>query len=552
AQRRRATADHGRQPGRVGRGAVIDLEAHGLIAPATPARYPGGPTSAATVLSDLVDTHPDHEILIGRNGRYSSVTLDDAANRVANVLRAHGVAPGDRVAMSLPNDTDIVVAFLGTMRAGAMWLGINRALAPPEKQYVLADSGASVYLGDPDMTAQIGLHLDDLPELDHVITVDPGGTHDEWYARLADASADPTEVAVERGDPAALAYTSGTTGFPKGVVHTHHNLLLPGAVAMHTQGSDWHGRVGVALPLTILNLMVLGPLAAWQRKQALVAMDRIDAVGIAEWVSDEAITTFSAVPSMVHDLLTHDDVTDEMLTTLDGIGVGGADMPDAFRRMYQERFGRPVGTGYGLTEAPTAVTVEDPAEEPVPGTCGKALPQVEIVIRDPTGAPLGPGEVGEVCVAPSQEGVFADVYRPMLGYWNRPDESAESLRDGLLNTGDLGMLDADGHLFIKDRKHDLVIRGGANVYPAEVERVLHDDARVAACAVFGVPDERLGERLVGCVQLVDGALASGDDLIAHCVGRVADYKVPDELRLVDDFVRTPMGKIKKTVLRDQW
>ena len=140
----------------------------------------------------------------------------------------------------------------------------------------------------------------------------------------------------------------------------------------------------------------------------------------------------------------------------------------------------------------------------------------------------------------------------MLGYWNQPEASADALRDGLLHTGDMGVLDDDGHLFIKDRKHDLIIRGGANVYPAEVERVLHDDPRVAACAVFGVPDDRLGERVVGCVQLAPDTDVAPEELIAHCVGNLASYKLPDELRIVADFERTPMGKIRKTALRDQW
>lgn len=531
---------------------MIDLVAHGLIPPASPPRDPGGPSSVATILDDLVATDPDHEVLVGRNGRYTAAALDAAANRVANTLSRLGVRPGDRVAMSLPNDAEIVVAFLGALRAGAMWLGINRPLAGPEKRFLLADAGASVFLGDPEMTAQVRRHHAELPDLTRVITVDPGSDGDEWRTRLAAASPDGPSVVVDRMDPAAIAYTSGTTGFPKGVVHTHHNLLLPGAVGRQTQGSDRHGRIGVALPLTVLNLMVLGPVAAWQRGQGLVAMDRIDGLGMAEWIRDERITTFAAVPAMVHDLLHHPDVDDDMLASLEGIGVGGADMPDAFRRLYADRFGRPVGTGYGLTEAPTAVTVEDPGDDPVPGTCGRALPHVEVVVLDETGAEVERGEVGEVCVRPTTHGVFADVYRPMLGYWNRPEASAEALRDGVLHSGDLGTMDDSGRLFIRDRKHDLIIRGGANVYPAEVERVLHDDPRVAACAVFGVDHQRLGERVVGCVQLVDGAAATGDELIEHCVGNLASYKIPDELRLVDGFERTPMGKIRKTVLREHW
>jgi acyl-CoA synthetase (AMP-forming)/AMP-acid ligase II len=157
--------------------------------------------------------------------------------------------------------------------------------------------------------------------------------------------------------------------------------------------------------------------------------------------------------------------------------------------------------------------------------------------------------VGEVCVAPATTGPFADVYRPMLGYWNRPDETRTALRGGILHTGDIGMLDAAGNLFIKDRKNDLIIRGGANVYPAEVERVLHDDARVAACAVIGRDDERLGERVVAFVQLADGVEPCAEELVAHCRSQLARYKVPDAITFVDAFDRTPMGKIRKTSLR---
>ena len=166
--------------------------------------------------------------------------------------------------------------------------------------------------------------------------------------------------------------------------------------------------MGVALPLTILNLMILGPLAAYQAGGAVVAMDRIDAVGMADWIEREQVTTFAAVPAMVHDLLTHPEVTDDMLASIEAIGVGGADMPEAFRRLYEERFGRRVGTGYGLTEAPTSVTGEDVTEPAIPGTCGRALPQVRIHILDDDGVELPPGELGEVCVGPSEEGDFRD------------------------------------------------------------------------------------------------------------------------------------------------
>jgi acyl-CoA synthetase (AMP-forming)/AMP-acid ligase II len=501
------------------------------------------------MVDELVTVAPARTALVGRHGRLTATELAASVDRAAAALQGLDVRPGDRIAVSLTNDIDVVVSFLAAMRIGAIWVGINRPLAAPEKAYLLGDCGASVLLAETEVAATVPADRSALPELRHVLTVDPGSGADDWRAALDGAAATPEPVAVDPLDPAAIAYTSGTTGFPKGAVHTQHNLLLPGAVTRQRGQYPDGGVLGVPLPLTILNLIVLGPLVAYQNGLSLVAMDRVDAVGMAEWIRDEAITTFAAVPAMVHDLLTHPDVDDAMLASLEGIGVGGADMPDAFRRLYADRFGRSVGTGYGLTEAPTAVTMEDPDEPPVPGTCGRALPQVRIHVLDDEGRELPPGEVGEVCVGPADDGPFVDCYRPMLGYWNRPEATVEALRGGLLHTGDLGTLDEDGNLFIRDRRHDLIIRGGANVYPAEVERVLHDDPRVAACAVIGVPDDRLGERVAAFVQPAAGADVGEAELRDHCRQRLAAYKVPDTVVFVDDFDRTPMGKIRKTTLR---
>jgi acyl-CoA synthetase (AMP-forming)/AMP-acid ligase II len=527
---------------------TFDLATHGLQAPVTnPRRI--GPGTIDRLLTPLLDRAPDLLALVGRHSRYTISELDEVVDRAANALVALGVRKGDRVAASLPNQADIVVAFLGAMRVGAIWVGINRPLAAPEKAFMLRDAEVSVFLGDPEMIDQVGHARHELGSLRELVTVDAAAPTDRWRELIAEVSARRTDVPIDPLTPAAIAYTSGTTGFPKGAVHTHHNLLLPGAVST-ARGTYARGAVlGVALPLTILNLIVLGPLVAYQAGLTLVAMDRIDPVGMAEWIRDQHITTFSAVPAMVHDLLTHSAVTDDMLASLSGIGVGGADMPEAFRRLYEARFGLPVVTGYGLTEAPTAVTVEDPTLPLVPDSCGRALPQCEIVIVGDDDAELPPGEVGEVCVRASSTGDFADLYRPMLGYWNRPEATAEALRGGMLHTGDIGVLDDEGDLFIKDRKHDLIIRGGANVYPAEVERVLHDDRRVAACAVVGAPDDRLGQRVVAYVQLAEPGSVTAEELRELCRTQLAGYKVPDAIEFVDAFDRTPMGKIRKTGLR---
>jgi acyl-CoA synthetase (AMP-forming)/AMP-acid ligase II len=532
---------------------MIDLRIHGLIGPLTPPRDLGGPGTIAQVLDRLLIDDPGRVILVGRSGRHTVAELDESTTRAAHALRALGVEPGTRVAASLPNDDAIVIAFLGAMKAGAIWVGLNRSLAGPEKAYMLADSQTAVFFGDPDMVEQVAGQRPTLADLRRVVTVAPGSDADEWSALLGGASTDPVGIDVDPLSPAAIAYTSGTTGFPKGAVHTQHNLLLPGTVSARraiAAGAKPNSVLGVPLPLTILNLMILGPVAAYQSGTPVVAIDRVDGVGMAEWISREKVTTFAAVPAMVHALLTNPEITDEMLESIDSIGVGGADMPDAFRRLYEERFGRRVGTGYGLTEAPTSVTAEDVTQPAVLGSCGKALPHVAIHIVGDDDRELPVGEVGEVCIGPAAGGAFADIYRPMLGYWNRPAETLRALSRGLLHTGDIGCLDEDGNLFISDRKHDLIIRGGANVYPAEVERVLHDDANVAACAVIGQPDERLGERVIAFVQLAAGATPDVDALLERCRANLARYKVPDSITFVDGFDRTPMGKIRKSVLRE--
>lgn len=493
------------------------------------------------VLDRRVSSTPDRLALVGRSGRFSYGELDRAANRAANALAALGVTRGERVAACLPNDVDIVIAFLGAMRLGAIWVGINKPLAAREKAYCLRDSGARALLAPADVIGSLAGERASLGELRHAVEVAPG-----TFACCGDDARPALEL--DHHAPAAIAYTSGTTGFPKGAVHSHHNLLLPGAVAAAsgTYGADV--RQGVLLPLTILNLVVLGPLVAFQDGSALVCIDRIDPEGVADWVRRERVGHFAAVPTVLYDLLTHPSVGRDDLASLRRPEVGGAECPEEFRRLYRERFGGEVTIGYGMTEAPTAVTRSDGAAAPQPGLCGKAVPQVEIAILDEKDQPVPDGEVGEICVAPARSGPWAGVYTPMLGYWNQPEETAKALRGGVYHTGDLGFVDERGDLYIRGRRNELILRGGANVYPAEVERVLAEHPAVAASAVLGRPDARLGQRVVAAVQLAAGAEASPDELASFARERLARYKVPEQIALVAALPRNAMGKVVKREL----
>lgn len=527
-----------------------DLAALGLVPPASRPPLPGGaPQSTAEVIDRSVAAHPEREALVGRSGRFSFGALDRAANRAANALAALGVGPGERVAACLPNDVHLPVLFLATQRLGALWVGVNRLLAPPEKAYVLRDSGARVYVTLAALAAELETQPD-LPELVHVVAVSPGRAACAWAARCAAASEARPDVAADPFAPAAIAYTSGTTGVPKGAVHSAHNLLLPGTIAHLERHVPEGTRQGAVLPLTILNLVVLEVLAPWLEGRAVVAVDRTDALGLAEWIRSERIGAFSGVPTIYHDLLTHPEVKPADLASLVWPGIGGSDVPPEVVRLYRERFGHGVRIGYGMTEAPTAVTWTEGSEPPSAGLCGKALPQVEIEILDEAGRVLPAGEIGEITVRAARSGPYAGLYTPMLGYWRKPEATAQALREGRYHTGDLGFLAEDGSLTIRGRRNELVLRGGANVYPAEVERALAEHGDVACAAVFGLPDERLGERVVAVVQPKPGRDAPGEAALrAFCAERVARYKVPDRIASLPALPRNAMGKVLKRDLR---
>jgi len=417
----------------------------------------------AEVLAPWVAERPDHTALVGRHGRFSYAQLARVVDRAARALGDLGIAPGDRVAACLPNDVDIVIAFLATQRLGAIWVGINRQLAPPEKTYILNDCGAALYLVSRDLRGEIESASGALETPLRVVTVDPEDPGCDWSRALAAADGPPPTVVIDPFAPAAIAYTSGTTGFPKGAVHSQHNLVLVGAVARLTGNRPRPPSQGVVLPLTILNLFVLGPVCIFYDGRTCVCMDRIDALGVADWVRREKIGSFDGVPTIIHDLLTHPEIEPADLASLREPIMGGADSPPEVVRLFRERFGGEVIIGYGMTEAPTAVTWSDGQVPPGPGLCGKPVPQVEIEIVDEAGRLLPSGEIGEICVRPARTGKFAGVYTPMLGYWNRPEATAQALRDGRYHTGDVGLFAPDGNLYIRGRRNDLILRGGANV-----------------------------------------------------------------------------------------
>jgi long-chain acyl-CoA synthetase len=454
------------------------------------------------------------------------------------------VPAGDRVAAALPNDADIVSSFHGAMRIGAVWVGLNRALAPPEKAYILRDSGATFLLCETDTANQ--LERDDLGLAGlHRMVVGTGPEGQEWRSVLEASAGTPRPSRVDPELPAALAYTSGTTGHPKGAVHSQHNLLVPGAVLVASRGYGPELRKGDCFPLTILNMHVLTTLLVAQAGGCSVIMDRLDAAGVAAWIRDHKVTIWNGPPALVYSLAHDPSIDPADLASLHEVWTGGADCPESLRAAFADRFGLPVLTTYGLTEAPTVVSIDPRGGEHRPGASGRPLPHLRVLVRDDEGNEVSTAETGEICLRAQDEGSWAALYRPPLGYWQRPEASEDLLRGGVVHTGDIGSVDADGYLHVRDRRNQMIIRGGANVYPAEVERVLQAAPGVEACAVFGTPDERLGERVAAAVQVAVGAQVSVEDLTRHCSSELARYKVPEQFVFVESFVRNAMGKIDR-------
>jgi acyl-CoA synthetase (AMP-forming)/AMP-acid ligase II len=481
-------------------------------------------------LSGPLSAAPESEALVTRSARLTYEQLDRAADAAAAALHGLGVRAGDRVAVSLDNDAPIVVAFHGVMRLGAIWVGVNQALAPPEKAFILDDAEVSVVLMEDsgaDALATSGAFRRRAALL----------RPDEWDSAL-EAAAEMDRPDPDPEAPAAIAYTSGTTGFPKGAVHCQAGLILPGAATVSRRGWGRGLRKGDSLPLTILNMLTLTTLLTAQAGGTAVIMDRSDVHSIVSWIRREKVQVWNGPPAQLWTMVRDLSITPEHMRSLQEVWAGGADCPDRLRLDFQDRFGVRVCRTYGLTEAPALVCLDDLDGDPPSGTSGRPLDHVAVGT-----------DGGEVVLRPRPSGPWSGLYRPALGYWRQPGASAGVIDGRILRTGDLGTLEASGHLRIHGRRNTVIIRGGANVYPAEVERVLADAPGVAACAVVGVPDERLGERVAAALEARSGEVVDPVAVADFCRTQLAAFKVPERWAVVSQLPRNQMGKVPGDAVR---
>ncbi len=491
---------------------------------------------------------PERPFLEWKGAEVSYGEMGRRVESLAAGLAGLGVAKGDRVGVFMPNGPDLVVAHLAAGRVGAVRVPLNPAYRSGEAAHVLADAGARVLFAGPGQAELARRVRGDLPFLEWIVHPGAEGRGEASWSAVEKTGGSAPEPRIAPDDPAMICYTSGTTGRAKGAVLTHKNLLSN--IRTLARLWEWTGRdiLCLALPLFHLHglgLALHGTLITGCRA---ILLERFDAAEVLKFLASRSCTMFMGVPTMYERLLALPNVGARrgLLRRMRLFISGSAPLPaSTFRRFYEET-GHEILERYGLSE--TMMNTSNPYRGArKPGSVGPPLPGVELYIAGPRGNPPPTGEVrevgevGEVCVR------GPNVFR---GYLNRPDADAEAFRDGWFRTGDLGRLDEEGYLYLEGRAGDLIITGGCNVYPAEVEEALRSHPAVAEAAVVGAPDPEYGEAVLAVV--VRKGEVSAEEIVAHCRERLAPYKKPRRVEFTEKLPMNAMGKVRKDILRERY
>jgi long-chain acyl-CoA synthetase len=510
----------------------------------------------AAVLEDSAREVPDRDCVVHGAARLTYAGLDAAAAQVAGALTARGIRPGDRVALSCPNLPSFPAVYYGILKAGAVVVPLNILLTEREIAYHLEDSAARAYFcfegtAELPMGKTGGAAFEAAAACEHfvLLTADPAATSPiadvETLAEFTHRQPVTfTSAATAETDTAVILYTSGTTGQPKGAELTHSNMVHNALLANRLFGLFPHDVHLVTLPLFHSFGQTVQMNAGFASRATVVLMDRFDARQALSLMQSERVTFFAGVPTMYHALLACEDAGEFDLSAIAArmrIAVsGGAALPTELLRRFEQRFTVPILEGYGLSETSPIATFNRVDRPRRPGSIGVPAWGVEVKIVRPDGSAAGPGEAGEIAIRG---------HNVMKGYFGRPEATAEAIdADGWLRTGDIGKRDGDGYLYIVDRKKDLIIRGGFNVYPRELEEVLLTHPGVSLAAVVGVPHHSHGEEVKAFVVRAPGATISEPELIAWCRQNMAAYKYPRVVEFRDSLPMTATGKILKREL----
>ena len=525
--------------------------------------YTAGPTDAPLIEETIdanfratVAAHPDREALVVRHQgvRWSYTELDAEIDRLARALLASGLAVGDRVALWAPNRYEWVLAQYATARIGVIMVCINPAYRTHELEFALNQSGSVMLLAAPEFKTSNYRQMwadvaEQCPEIREAIFFDDP-TWDALLERAEKATSDEVKERSEslvNTDPINIQYTSGTTGLPKGATLTHRNILNNGYFVGEGCGYTEHDRVCIPVPFYHCFGMVMGNLGCTSHGSTMVIPnDAFEPVSVLEAVQDEKCTSLYGVPTMfIAELGVPEFESYDLSSLRTGIMAGSPCPVEVMKQVIERMNMDEVTIAYGMTETSPVSTqtgADDSIDQRV-GSVGRVHPHVEIRVADPeTGETVARGESGEF----QTRG-----YSVMEGYWNEEEKTAQAIdAEGWMHTGDLAVMDVDGYVNITGRIKDLIIRGGENISPREIEEFLYGHPDIIDVQVVGVPDEKFGEEVCAFIQARDGASVDTDAVREFCQGKIAHYKVPRYVLSIEDFPMTVTGKIQKYLLRD--
>jgi long-chain acyl-CoA synthetase len=505
-----------------------------------------------TTITDMVRVHaartPDAVALIVGERMITFGELDARSSQAAQAFRAAGVGFGDRVAFIEKNGAEFFEVVFALAKLGAVAVPLNWRLAAPEMQHIIEDAHARVVVAGSEFFS----HVERIESVGTVETIIAIGYHDRWTRFedwIAEYPAEDPGVATTSDDIAFLMYTSGTTGLPKGVMLTNGNYFSKTTGVIDRWRFDDDSVSLVVMPMFHMAGSGWALVGVYQGCRTVVLRD-VDPAAILKAIARHRITNMLLVPAVIQMLLAAPGVEDTDFSSVRAIVYGASPITDDVLTKGLDRIGCEFQQVYGLTETTGSVTQldsvdHDPRHRPgLLRSCGKPYPWVEIRIVDDDGDDVPVAAVGEVWTRSAQN---------MAGYWNNPEATAATVTaDGWLKTGDAGYLDSDGYLFLHDRKKDMIVSGGENVYPTEVENVLMTHPAVDDVAVIGVPDPRWGEAVKAVVVAAPGAAPTEVELIAYARERLGGFKLPKSVEFVDALPRTPSGKILKRTLRDPY
>jgi long-chain acyl-CoA synthetase len=509
---------------------------------------PTDPANLRALLEARAAAAPDKPFLFSESdGRqFTYREFDEAVNRVARMLAARGVGRGDVVSLLLPNSAEYVIAYFACFKLGALAGPVNSLLKPEEVAYVVGNSEAKLMLVHTEFLPKVEGLREETPTLRDVVEFDDYDRATSDFGADADTGGDAGKglpsSSLARDDEAIIIYTSGTTGRPKGCLLTHGNLIANARQIAEWLGFNEDDRLLSIMPLFHMNAVSVTTMSALYAGGSTVVSPRFSASRFWQIISDYRITSFGSVATMLSMLLaTYPGGVPAGLdaSRLRFAMCGSAPVPAEVLRRFEETFKCLVVEGYGLSESTCRSTFNPPDARRRAGSCGLPIGN-EMRVVDEEDRELPVGEAGEIVLR--GENVFK-------GYFKNEEATRRAFRGGWFHTGDVGFCDPDGFFYIVDRKSDMIIRGGENIYPREIDELLYKHPAVAEAAAIGVPDQLYGEEVAAFVVLKEGKQASGDEIISYCREHLADYKCPKTVRVVSTLPKGPTGKVLKRELQ---